>query len=256
MYNQSFTDVLLKKKDDVATLLINREPKFNALNSNVLEHLGCYLTELEKDPSVRVVVLTGIGDKAFAAGADLVEFSEKNEITELRDYYAKFYVIYEKLASIPQPVIARVNGYAFGGGCLLALSCDMVVATSKSTFSVPEVNFGFTGGASLLPRLVGRHIASEITLLGQPFSAEDAYRWNLVNKITEEDELDQEIEKLCSALIKKNPLTLSMIKRCIKNSYDAGLTAGNEFEIALSTICLETQDAKKRITKFINKTKK
>lgn len=256
MYDLNFEDVLCELKEGIATLVINREDKLNSLNTSVLDHMYRYLTELENDEAVKVIVITGSGDKAFAAGADLAEIYKKSNIEQYRNYYAKFDLVYEMISSIPQPVIAKVNGYAFGGGALMAFSCDMVVASKKSTFSQPEVDFGFTGGATLLPKLVGRHLASEITLLGRPFSAEDGYRWNLINRVVEEKDLDFEVEKICRLLLGKSPIALSMIKKCIKNSYDVGLMAGNRFETEASTICLNTQESKDKIENFIKKVRK
>ena len=256
MYHLNFEDVCCELKDGIASLCINRENKLNALNSSVLDHLYRFLSELEKDQSVKVIVISGAGNNAFAAGADLKEIIEKESVGECREYYLKFDRVYEKIGSMPQPVIAKVNGYAFGGGCLLALSCDLVIASKKSMFSQPEVNFGFTGGAALLPRLLGKHIASEITFLGKPFTSEDGYRWNLINKVVEENELDQEVTGICNQLLKKDPYAIAMIKRSIKNSFEVSLTAGNRYEAEVSAICLSTEKSRQQISDFVNRSNK
>lgn len=256
MYNFNFDDVFAEVSDGIVTLNVNRESKFNALNSNVLDHLYEYLVELEKAPNVKVIVITGAGRKAFAAGADLDEVNKMKNIQELREYYSKFDRVYEKIGSIPQPVIAKVNGYAFGGGCLLALSCDLIISSKKSMFSQPEVDFGFTGGTALLPKLLGKHIASEITMLGGPFTADDGYRWNLINRVVDEKELDNEVDDICKLLLKKDFFALSMIKKSIKNSFEVSLTAGNKYETEVAAICMNKEESRSLIAKFLNRSKK
>ena len=223
MENLFLSDVSVLCGGGAATVRINREEKLNALNSGVLDQLCYVFREIGKAPDIRVAVLTGAGGRAFAAGADLAEIAELGNIEALREYYRQFNILYSIMGEIPQPIVARVNGWAFGGGCLLALAADLVIATDKSSFSQPEVNFGFTGGAALLPRLVGRHRAAEITMLGRPFTAE------------------------------KDALALSMIKRVIRSSYETGLSGACRYEDECSAICLGRPESREAILRFLNK---
>ena len=256
MEQMKLEDINIAIHHGVATILIDREVKLNALNSSVLEQLFRGFSQIEKDQSVRVIVLKGAGNKAFAAGADLEEISEKVSIFELRDYYLKFNALYDKMRSVPQPIIAAVNGYAFGGGCLLALSCDMVIATKKSKFGQQEVNYGFMGGASILPKLVGKQIASEIVMLGATFDSETFYHFGLVNKVIEEQELDKEVANICTTIVKKPAQALNMIKKTINYSMETGLTESNKYETEVAAICLSTKESQEAIVKFLNRTNK
>lgn len=251
MQNMLLSDVSVLCGGGAATIRIDREDKLNALNSSVLEQLYRAFQEVGNAQDIRLAVVTGAGSRAFAAGADLAEITEKDSVDALRDYYGRFNKLYTAMGELPQPVIARVNGYAFGGGCLLALAADLVVATTRSSFSQPEVNFGFTGGAALLPGLIGRHRAAEITMLGKAFSAEDAYKMGLVNRVVEEAELDEEIAKLSGQLLKKDAAALSAIKRIIRGSYDMGLSAANRYEDECSAVCLCRPESRQAILDFL-----
>lgn len=253
MENLFLSDVSVLCGGGAATVRINREEKLNALNSGVLDQLCYVFREIGKARDIRVAVLTGAGGRAFAAGADLAEIAELGNIEALREYYRQFNILYSIMGEIPQPIVARVNGWAFGGGCLLALAAELVIATDKSSFSQPEVNFGFTGGAALLPRLVGRHRAAEITMLGRPFTAEEACRMGLVNRVVEEEELDGEVAKFTGQLLKKDVLALSMIKRVIRSSYEKGLSGACRYEDECSAICLGRPESREAILRFLNK---
>ncbi len=256
MKDMRLKDINISIHKGIATIIINREIKLNALNSSVLEQLYVGFSKIEKNKSVRVVVLKGAGNKAFAAGADLEEISQKAGIFELRDYYVKFNSLYDKMLSLPQPIIAAVNGYAFGGGCLLALSCDLIIATRKSKFGQQEVNYGFTGGASILPKLVGRQRASEIVMLGTPFDSETFRQFGLVNKVVDEQDLDSVVAEICTVMVKKPAHVLNMIKKTINYSLETGLTESNKYETEVSTICLSTRESQEAIVKFLNRTDK
>lgn len=242
-------------KDELAYVTIERQEKLNALNKNILEILTATFIKLDQDNGVRIIVLSGAGNKAFAAGADLGEIMVLNSQKEMEEYYNRFETLYRTIQNISKPVIASVNGIAFGGGCLLALACDLVIATPNSKFSQPEINFGFIGGVSFLSRMVGKHIASEITMLGLPFSASEAYRIGLVNRIVEKDVLESEIDKLCSILKSKSPIALSMIKKCINKSYNGGLEESVRFETDSAASCLMTKDSRDSIASFVNSKK-
>lgn len=247
------SDAALTYKDQVGTITITRKDKLNALNSSVLEQLYQCFEAAEKDGDIRVIILKGDGGKAFAAGADLKEITEMDSVEELRDYYASFNRLYSKMASVPKPIIAQVEGYAFGGGCLLALACDMIVAGKNALFSQPEVNFGFTGGAALFTRLVGKHKAAELTMLAKNISAEEAKRLNLVSEVVENEDLEKVVEKITKKLLTKDQFAIAYIKKIIYNSLDSGLRTANFYEDECSAVCLSRPESKELILSFLNK---
>lgn len=253
MENLILSDVSVLCDAGVATVQINRQDKLNALNSSVLKQLSDSFEMIGQAPDIRLAVVTGAGTRAFAAGADLAEITQKQSVDALRDYYQRFNKLYTVMGNLPQPVIARVNGYAFGGGCLLALAADLVVAAETASFSQPEVNFGFTGGAALLPKLIGRHRAAEITMLGKPFSAEEAHKIGLVNRLVKEEDLDREVETLCGQLLKKDAAALSTIKRILRASGEMGLSSANRYEDECSAVCLCRPESKQAILNFLGK---
>lgn len=246
-----FDDVCLTIDNEIANIIITREKSLNALNSKVLNQLYHCFDIVEKEKKARVIVVSGKGTKAFAAGADLKEIAEKECIDDLREYYAAFDMLYTKMSKISSPIIAKVDGYAFGGGCLLALAADLIVASKDAVFAQPEINFGFTGGAALLPRLVGKHKAAEITMLAANIKADEAYRLNIVNKVVEKDALDDAVNKMCDTLLKKDPFALGMIKKIIKCTMDTGITAANNYENECSAVCLARAESKEAILNFI-----
>ncbi|MDX9887798.1 MAG: enoyl-CoA hydratase/isomerase family protein [Anaerovoracaceae bacterium] len=253
MNKKDLVSILIK--EEVAYIAIERQEKLNALNKAVLETLNTTFLELDQRNDVHVIVITGAGEDAFAAGADLGEILNLNTKEEMHEYYSRFEDLYKTIWIIKKPVIAKVNGMALGGGCLLALACDFVVAHKSAKFSQPEINFGFIGGSSFLSRVVGKQIASEITMLGKTFTADEAYRLGLVNRVLEREEIDFEIGKICKTLKTKSPYALSMIKECVKESYNSSLTDSIKYETEAAASCLMTNDSRKAIADFVESKK-
>lgn len=253
MNKKDLVSILIK--EEVAYIAIERQEKLNALNKAVLETLNTTFLELDQRNDVHVIVITGAGEDAFAAGADLGEILNLNSKEEMHEYYSRFEDLYQTIWNITKPVIAKVNGMALGGGCLLAIACDFVVALKSAKFSQPEINFGFIGGASFLSRVVGKQIASEITMLGKTFTADEAHRIGLVNRVCEREKIDSEIEKICKILKTKSPYAVSMIKRCVKESYNSSLTNSIKYETEAAANCLMTIDSREAITDFVESKK-
>lgn len=246
-------EISISKSNGLANVKVNRPEKYNALNSGLLDELYLLFSELDQDSEVRVIVLSGTGGKAFIAGADLEEVSNKSDPFDFREYYLKFVKLADKIMNLSKPVVAAVQGYAFGGGCLLALSCDLVVATKNSKFGQQEINYGFMGGAGLLPKLIGKHRAAEIVMLGNTFDAAEAYRIGVVNKLVAEDELENEVQHFCANLMKKSPQALQMIKSSIRVSLEAGTGVANLYESEVASLCLSTASSHEAIATFLNK---
>lgn len=239
--------------DNIANVVITRKDKKNALNQEVLELLTSTFISLKENDDVKVIVLSGEGDSAFAAGADLQEISVLADEYEKKKYYDKFNILYESIISNPKPVIAKVAGLALGGGCLLALTCDFVIATKQSKFAQPEINFGFIGGAVYLSHLIGKHRTSQITMMGSTFSSEEALALGLVNKVVEKDQLDEVVSDYCTKLKGKSEFALASIKKCIQASFETSLAEGLEMESTLATECLMTKESIQSIEGFLNK---
>ena len=211
-----FETILLDKKDRVATITFNRPEKFNAASPTVFRELDAALTDIEKDDDIRVVVLTGKGD-AFSAGADLEKMMTDNKITdgiEFIEAVAQPFIHFEYL---PKPVIAAVNGYAYGFGTGITLACDIVIASDKAKFSIREVNWGLVPIESLLlgPRLASKRDIAYMCLTGATMTAEEVKSLGLVNKVVPHDQLMAETEKLCDLLKNGAPLAQATIKRIL-----------------------------------------
>lgn len=251
--NKDEKETILIKNNGIANLKINRPEKHNILNSKILDNLYYLFDQLDEDPDVRVIILSGTGGKAFMAGADLEEISTKQNPFEFREYYSKFLKVSNKIMNLSKPVVAAVQGYAFGGGCLLAISCDLVVATKNSKFGQQETDYGFMGAAGLLPKLVGKHKAAEIVMLGDSFDATEAYRIGLVNRVVGEDEFANELNLICANLISKSPQALQLIKSCIRVSLEAGIGIANLYESEVASLCSSTDYFHSAIAAFLGK---
>src|SRR5512144_66544 len=198
----AYQNLLLDKDGGVAVVTINRPDKRNALNTATLDELRRAILELKRDSSVRVVILTGSGDKAFVAGADINELAVQTPVGG-REHARTGQHVLDLLEHIGKPVIAAINGVALGGGCELAMACTLRIAADTARLGQPEINLGLMpgyGGTQRLPRLVGKGRALELLLTGDPVSAEEAWRIGLVNRVVPAAELSGEVKKLAQAL--------------------------------------------------------
>jgi enoyl-CoA hydratase/carnithine racemase len=248
-------ELLYSVKDGVATITVNRAEKLNALNFALIEDIAELLSQIDRDPAVRVVVLDGAGDKAFVAGADVSEFYEMNSGVEFHKYLdTMINKINLGIRRLSKPVIAAVDGYAFGGGLALVLASDMAFATRKSKFGAQEINMGIIGNNAALALLVGQQKASEITMLGKSFNAEEAWRMLVVNRIAEDRaELDVIVGETAATLLVKSPDALYYAKRVITLTLDSGMTSGMGLEIDGGTTCYDTAACKEAMAPFAKK---
>ncbi len=224
----------------------------NALNTAILKELLNCLDSVDRNDDIRVVVLRGEGEKAFIVGADIQELANMSAY-EYREFGMLFTSISERIMTLSKPVIAAVNGVAFGGGCLVAISCDLVVADAGARFGFQEVNLGFMGATGMLPKLVGKHRAAEITMLGGTLSAKEAHGMGLVNKIADDGELEAVVDEISRRLIEQSSMALHLIKRSLLVALDAGLSVSSRYETELSSICVAGDPAQRRIARYLQR---
>jgi enoyl-CoA hydratase len=251
----SYENVRYEVDGFIATVTVAREKALNALNRQTLNEIGWALREADGDARVRVVIMTGAGDKAFVAGADISEMVEQGA-TEARGFAAAGRAVGDVLESMQKPVIAAVNGFALGGGCELALACDFIYASDKAKFGQPEVNLGVIpgfGGTQRLPRRIGQARAMELILTGDLIGAEEALRVGLVNKIVPAAELMNEAKKCAEKIASKGPLAIAYARRAVRKGAELNLPAGNDLEAELFALLFATQDQKEGMRAFLAK---
>ncbi|MCU1278001.1 MAG: enoyl-CoA hydratase/carnithine racemase [bacterium] len=239
----------------IGTITVDRPKALNALNRQTLNEIGWALRDADGDARVRCCILTGAGDKAFVAGADIAEMAEQGA-TEARGFATAGRSVGDVLENMTKPVIAAVNGFALGGGCELALACDFIYASDKSKFGQPEVNLGVIpgfGGTQRLPRRIGAGRAMELILTGDLIGAEEALRIGLVNKIFPSAELMAETKKCAEKIASKGPLAIAYARRAVRKGAELNLPAGNDYEAELFALLFATQDQKEGMRAFLGK---
>jgi len=250
--------ILYEKSDGLATITINRPEVRNALTQALMEELGDAISQAEGDNEVRVLILTGAGDRAFVAGADIGEVGARDTLSELGLNSRVRRDVYSRLEHLFKPSIAAVNGYALGGGCELALACTLRIASDSARFGQPEINIGIIpglGGTQRLTRLVGKGRAMELILTGDMIDAQEAHRIGLVNKVVPAAELMGEARALGQKLASKPPLALKAAKDAVDYGADMNLAVALEFENRLFAILSGSADASEGVTAFLEKRK-
>ncbi len=246
--------VLIERQDRVAILTFNRPDKLNALSEQVRSETMAYLEEIEKDDSIGAVILTGAGEKAFVAGADIGEFEGRSPFDQRKAMASPR--IFDVMATFPKPVIAMINGFCLGGGCELSLSCDIRTASSNARFGQPEINLGLIpggGGTQRLTRLVGLGQSMRLILSGGMISAEEALRIGLIDMMFEPEELREQTLKLASQIASKSPLTLQVAKQAVRASQTMSIDAGVAYERDLFCLCFSSEDKAEGVDAFLNK---
>jgi enoyl-CoA hydratase len=242
--------------DGIATITINRPDKMNALNIALLGEIDAAMNEVASDENVRGVIITGSGTKAFAAGADIAEFANFTA-QQAKEMSANGHRIFNNIESSTKPVIAAVNGFALGGGCELAMSCHMRVASDNAKFGQPEVNLGLIpgyGGTQRLIKHIGYSKGIELLLTADVIDANEAHRLGLVNHVTTLDELLPKCKAIFDKIKTKSPLVVDQIIACA-NAYESKTDDGFELEIDEFGQCFNTQDFKEGTTAFLEKRK-
>ena len=228
--------ILLETSDNVALVTLNRPDRLNALNYALIDHLMAVLDEIETDSTVRAVILTGAGERAFSAGADIHEFARTvghGRDTAIRDFVRRGQAMTARLESFRKPVIAAVNGLAFGGGCEITEAVHLAVASERARFAKPEINLGMPptfGGTQRLPRLAGRKRALGLLLTGEDFSATHALAIGLVNKVVPHDALLPQARELAADIIRHSPLAVGAVITAVTRGLNMGIAEGLQVE--------------------------
>jgi enoyl-CoA hydratase len=254
---KSYETIKWSVDEGIALVVINRPEALNALNSQVFTELDRIFTELKQNDRARVIILTGEGEKAFAAGADIKE-EQQCSVMEARDFAMLANRTQRNIDTFPKPVIAAVNGFALGGGCEVAMSCDIRIASTNAKFGQPEINLGIIpggGGTQRLSRLIGLGRAKELIFSGEMIDARRAYEIGLVNKVVLPEDLIDEARKLASTIARKSAPILRLAKEALNCGFDLDLDNALKFEIECFANCFGTEDHHEGITAFIEKRK-
>ena len=248
----SYKTILTAVDGKVATITLNRPEVLNALNDELMDELGAALLGFDADDKIGCIIITG-SDKAFAAGADITEMSDAGTIDMLeRDQFSRW----EKIRLLKKPLIGAISGYALGGGCELAMHCDMLIASETAQFGQPEINLGVmpgAGGTQRLTRIVGKAQAMEMALTGRMISAYEAWRLGLVNRVVPVSGYLQEAIALATEIASKAPIAIRLIKESVLKSYSTTLEAGLEFERKNFYLLFASEDQKEGMKAFIEK---
>ncbi|MGE5664107.1 MAG: enoyl-CoA hydratase-related protein [Deltaproteobacteria bacterium] len=252
-----YANILLEVADRIATITINRPRSLNALNPATMRELGHAFESIAARDDVGVVLLTGAGEKAFVAGADISEMNRFNALQAL-DFSLHGHGVLELMERLPQPVIGVVNGFALGGGCELAMACDLLVAADTAKLGQPEVNLGIIpgyGGTQRLPRLVGRNLAKELVLTGDMITAQRAYEIGLVNRVVPAAELMTAAREIAGKILSKGPVAIRTAKMAMNRGLDLDLSNANAYEGSLFGACFSSEDRDEGMNAFLEKRK-
>jgi enoyl-CoA hydratase len=253
----NYQNLLVEIKNRIAVVKINRPDKLNALNSATMNELKNVFTKLDKDESVYVVILTGSGEKAFVAGADISELNKLDTISG-KEFSEKGQEVFDIIENLSKPVIAAVNGFALGGGCEIALACHIRLASVNAKFGQPEVNLGIIpgyGGTQRLTRLINSGRAVEYILTGDMINADEAYRLGLVNHVYPQDELMDKAFELAMKIIAKGQTSVRLAIKAVNIVDEVSCKEGQNFEASLFAICCGTEDFKEGTSAFLEKRK-
>lgn len=249
--------ILLDTQGHIATITINRPAALNALSTQVLTELNEALNEVEANKDVYAVILTGAGDKSFVAGADIAEMKEKN-VEEAAAYGTFGNEVFRRIETFRCPIIAAINGFALGGGCELAMSCDIRLAAETAVFGQPEVGLGITpgfGGTQRLARLVGAGIAKEMIYTARNIKADRAYAIGLVNALYPVEDLMAAAVKMASGIAKNAPIAVANSKTAINDGVQTDIASGLKIEVAQFADCFASEDQTYGMTCFLEKVK-
>lgn len=241
-------------ENGIAKVIINNPP-LNVLDSEALKELFVVVDHISKNNLIRVAIIRGSGERAFSAGANLKEFARYG-LHESKEAALLGHKVMNAITSSPKPFIAAVNGYALGGGCELALACDIVIASENARFGNPEVTLGIIpgwGATQRLPKIIGEKRAKELLLTGNVITAEEALRLGMVNKVVPLEELDRTVEEIALKIAKNAPLAVVAVKQLVNKSFEVSLDAGILLEVEAFSSCFTTEDKDEGIRAFFEK---
>ena len=252
-----YQNLLVNVENKIATVTINRPEKLNALNNQVIDELAKVFNSFKDNDDVYVIILTGSGEKAFVAGADISELNKLNMISG-KEFSEKGQGVFNLIENLNKPVIAAVNGFALGGGSELALSCHIRVASENARFGQPEVNLGIIpgyGGTQRLTRLINSGRAMEYILTGDMINAEEAYRIGLVNHVYSQAELMEKAKELANKIVSKGQQAIRLAIKSVNIVDEVSAKEGQAYEASLFAICCGTEDFKEGTAAFLEKRK-
>lgn len=252
-----FQNLLVKVDNNIAVVTINRPEKLNALNNEIIEELDKVFSQLNENENVYVIILTGSGEKAFVAGADISELNNLDE-QKAKMFSEKGQKVFTKIEKMEKPVIAAVNGYALGGGCEIALACNIRLASDNAVFGQPEVNLGIIpgyGGTQRLTKLINSGRAAEYILTGDMINAEEALRIGLVNKVYPQAELMNKAKEMAKKICSKGQFAIRMVVNAINIVDEVSATEGQNYEASVFALCCGTDDFKEGTSAFLEKRK-
>lgn len=254
---KNYNNLLVEIEDGIAVITINRPKSLNALNSETLAELGDIAAAIEKAKDVKVVILTGSGQKSFVAGADISEMVNATPM-EGRAMALLAAETFKKFENMPQVTIAAVNGYALGGGCEISMCCDIRIAAENAKFAQPEVNLGILpgfGGTQRLPRLIGKGRAKELIFTTDQIDAQEAYRIGLANKVVPQEELLDYCKAMAKKIMSKAGFGVTLAKQAINTGMDTDLESGLKLEANLFGLAFSTHDKAEGMQAFLEKRK-
>ncbi len=252
-----FKNLILEVKDNVAVLTINRPKKYNALNDLTITELGEAIDSIEADDSIDVVIITGAGEKAFVAGADISELN-KTDVVSGRKLSEKGQAVFNRIENLDKPVIAAVNGFALGGGCELAMACHIRLASDNAIFGQPEVNLGIIpgyGGTQRLARLINPGRAAEYILTGDSIKAGEAERLGLVNHVYPQTELMEKALDMANKISSKAQVAVNLALKAVVATTELSQNEGQKLEAGYFSLCCGTEDFKEGTGAFLEKRK-
>ena len=251
----TYENILLEKKNAIAYVAVNRPKVLNALNVATMAELGVAFEEIKSDAAIRVAILTGAGEKAFVAGADIGELA-KLDAASGKEFARRGQAVFDVIEKLGKPVIACINGFALGGGCELALACTMRLASENARLGQPEVKLGMIpgyGGTQRLARLVGKGRAMQMVLSGETITAQEAHRMGLVNEVTAAAELVPRAEAIAAKIIANAPLAVRYAMEAVNQGMEMTLAEGLKLEADLFGACCSTEDQKEGTAAFLEK---
>ncbi len=250
-------NVIVEKENNIGIISINRPDALNALNSDTLSDIKTAIEQVKDDDEISIVIITGVGEKAFVAGADIKEMKDMTPL-QARKFIHFGQGVFNDIDNLPKPTIAAVKGYALGGGCELALSCDMIIASEKAKFGLPEVTLGIHpgfGGTQRLPRLIGSAKAKELIFTGEMIDAQEALRIGLVNKVVPIGKVIDEAKALAQKILKNGPIAIRLVKSAINAGLNVPLEKGLAYEAETQGLAFATEDKKEGLEAFLEKRK-
>jgi enoyl-CoA hydratase/carnithine racemase len=248
-----FQYIKFETDQGIANLLFDRPEKLNALNTEMQNEITEALKHAESDPGIRVIIMSGIG-RAFIAGADISVMAEQSSF-QYREYGKWYHEIRQQMLGLSKPIIGAVNGYAYGGGAVVAFATDLLVAAEGAKFGQQEIKVGHIKGAAYLPRLIGRFRAAEIVLLGEPITAQEAHSMGLVNWVVPNETLMEKANEIAKKLIEKSPRALMMAKQVLRIQNESSESVADLYELEVNSLCFGTPEQIESMQAFVEKRK-